>query len=63
MSLFWTKNGLYRLVGYEREADLEAAINQVKAELFGENRIYLDVKEKLERRAECKTFQTDTSST
>src|SRR5467141_122211 len=47
MSLFWTKNGLYRLVGYEREADLEAAINQVKAELFGENRIYLDVKRKI----------------
>src|SRR5712664_1364121 len=51
MSLFWTKNGIYRLVGYEKEADLEAAIHQVKAELFGDHRIYLDVKRKIGAKA------------
>ncbi len=51
MSLLWTKDGIYRLVGYEKEADLEAAINQVKAELFGEQRIYLDVKRRIGAKA------------
>jgi hypothetical protein len=47
MSLLWTKDGTYRLAGYRDEADLEGAINQVKTELFGEHRIYLDVKKKI----------------
>lgn len=47
MSLFWTKDGIYRLASYQSEADLEATINRVKQELFGEHRIYLDVKKKI----------------
>ncbi len=47
MSLIWTKEGSYRRVEYEGEADLEGAIAEVQAELFGPNRIYLDAKKKM----------------
>lgn len=47
MSLIWTKGSTYHSVGYDSEADLESAILQVQAELFGPNRIYLDVKKKI----------------
>jgi hypothetical protein len=51
MNLFWTKNGIYTLASYQSESDLEAAINQVKTQLFGEHRIYLDVKKKIGAKA------------
>jgi len=51
MSLVWTKDATYRLASYQSESDLEAAINQVKLELFGEHRIYLDVKKKIGAKA------------
>jgi len=47
MSLIWTKHGNYSLADYNNEAELEAAIVQVQRELFGEKRIFLDVKKKL----------------
>ena len=47
MNLIWTKNGAYRRVEYSGEADLEAAIIEVQAELFGPGRIYLAVKKKI----------------
>src|ERR1017187_9643004 len=47
MNLIWTGSGPYRRVGYSSEADLEAAILQVQTQLFGSNRIYLDVKKKI----------------
>jgi hypothetical protein len=47
MSLIWTKSSAYHRVGYDTEADLESAILQVQAELFGPNRIYLDIKRKI----------------
>src|SRR5260370_24776825 len=47
MSTFWTKSGLFRRAGYQSESDLEAAIMKVQTELFGSNRIYLDVKKKI----------------
>lgn len=47
MSLIWTKDGAYHRVEYESESDLEAAILQVQTELFGPDRIYLDVKKKI----------------
>jgi len=47
MSVIWTRDGSYRRVEYEDEADLEAAIVEVQSELFGPNRIYLDVKKKI----------------
>jgi hypothetical protein len=47
MNLIWTKDGAYRRVEYNGEADLEAAIIEVQAELFGPGRIYLAVKKKI----------------
>jgi hypothetical protein len=47
MSLIWTQNSRYRRVSFESEADLEATILQVQAELFGSNRFYLDIKRKI----------------
>lgn len=47
MNLIWTSKGPYRRVEYPSEADLEAAIIQVQTELFGSDRLYLDVKKKI----------------
>ncbi|MGD0922970.1 MAG: hypothetical protein ABSA70_14595 [Terriglobia bacterium] len=47
MSLIWTKSSAYRRVGYDTEAELESAILQVQAGLFGPNRVYLDIKRKV----------------
>ena len=47
MSLIWTKNGAFRRVPYESEADLEKTILEVETDLFGPNRIYLDVKKRI----------------
>ena len=47
MSLIWTESGPFSRVGYESEDELEKAILQVQAELFGADRIYLDVKKKI----------------
>ena len=47
MSLIWARNNSYHRVAYEDEAELEAAIVEVQAELFGRNRIYLDAKKKI----------------
>ena len=47
MDVIWTPSGVYRRAAYSSEADLEAAILRVQAELFGPNRIYLDVKKKV----------------
>src|SRR5713226_6926735 len=47
MSTFWTQSGLFRRTGYQSESDLEASILKVQYELFGSDRIYLDVKKKI----------------
>lgn len=47
MSVIWSKGSLFQSVEYESEAQLEAAIVEVQSELFGPNRIYLDVKKKI----------------
>jgi hypothetical protein len=47
MQIIWTKNGIYNQADYESEADLESAILEVQKDLFGANRIYLDVKKKI----------------
>ncbi len=47
MSIIWTQDGTYRRIGYTSEADLESAIMQVQTELFGPDRIYLDIKKKI----------------
>src|SRR5919112_5567630 len=46
-SMLWTPNGTYRKRPFGKEAELEMAIKEVSAELFGPNRIYLDVKKKI----------------
>src|SRR5512146_2892383 len=47
MNVLWTKNGAFRRVEYDGEADLESAILQVQEELFGPERVYLDIKRKI----------------
>ena len=47
MRMVWSPGGSFRRVPYADEADLEAAIIEVRRELFGANRIYLDVKKKI----------------
>jgi hypothetical protein len=47
VTLIWTKTGAYRRVPYDSEADLEKTLLEVQAELFGPDRIYLDVKKKI----------------
>ena len=47
MALVWTKDSKYRRVPYQNEADLEATILEVQGELFGANRIYLDLKKRI----------------
>jgi hypothetical protein len=43
----WTENGKYCKTEYKNEDDLEKAILKVSSELFGPNRIYLDIKKKI----------------
>jgi hypothetical protein len=45
--MLWTAGGPYRKRPFSKEADLEEAIKEVSTELFGPNRIYLDVKKKI----------------
>ncbi len=47
MSVIWIAGKSYRSVDCESEADLESAIIQVQHRLFGPNRFYLDVKNKI----------------
>ncbi len=47
MTVIWTSSGAFRRVEYKNEADLEAAILQVKDRLFGRGRFYLDVKKRI----------------
>jgi hypothetical protein len=60
MSTLWTPSGLFRRAGYQSESDLEAAINKLQNELFGSNRIYLDVKRKSAASQVRGTFPTAT---
>ncbi len=47
MSVIWMAGQAYRRVEYESEADLESAIIEVQSRLFGPNRFYLDVKNRI----------------
>ncbi len=47
MTLLWTPGDTYRQVEYQSEQELESSIQQVKTELFGRGRLYLDVKKKI----------------
>lgn len=45
--MLWTPSGTYRKRPFAKEADLEQAMREVSTELFGPNRVYLDVKKKI----------------
>lgn len=45
--MLWNKNNRYIEIPYERESELEEAVNEVKEALFGSTRIYLDDKKKI----------------
>ena len=47
MPVIWIAGKAYRRVEYDSEADLESAILEVQHRLFGLNRYYLDVKNKI----------------
>jgi len=48
--MLWSKPHKYFPDPFEKEADLESAIQEVKSELFGQARIYLDIKKKIGKR-------------
>ncbi|GJM41123.1 MAG: hypothetical protein DHS20C20_14050 [Ardenticatenaceae bacterium] len=45
--MLWTPTKIYQPDPFEKERDLEEAILEVRKDLFGESRIYLDVKKKI----------------
>jgi hypothetical protein len=45
--MLWNKTDKYYAYPYERESELEPAVNEVKDALFGSNTIYLDDKRKI----------------
>lgn len=45
--MLWNKQEKYIEIPYEKEAELEDAVNEVKDALFGSTRIYLDDKKKI----------------
>lgn len=47
MEIILTDNGVFHRSQFESEAALEKAIVEIQAELFGKNRMYLDVKKKI----------------
>lgn len=48
-SVIWTPDDVFRRVDYDSESDLEDAILAVQEQLFGLQRIYLDIKRKIGR--------------
>jgi len=47
LEIILTDNGVFHRSQFESEAALEKAIIEIQAELFGKNRMYLDVKKKI----------------
>lgn len=45
--MLWTPTTEYFLESFEKEVELETAIQEIKHVLFGPNRIYLDIKKKI----------------
>lgn len=45
--MLWNKEDKYLKIPYEKESELEEAVNEVKVSLFGSSRIYLDDKKKI----------------
>lgn len=47
MSVIWANGETYRRIDYESEADLEKSIMEIKEDLFGKNRYYVDTKRRI----------------
>lgn len=47
MSILWTAESSYEQIGFEQEADLEAAVCGMQDALFGSDRLYFDLKKKI----------------
>jgi len=45
--MLWNKENKFELAQYSKETEMEAAIQETKGELFGKNRIYLDIKKRI----------------
>lgn len=45
--MLWTPNKIYQNEPFELEDDLESSILEVSETLFGDERIYLDIKKKI----------------
>lgn len=54
--MLWSKDDTYVNEPFEKEAHLEAAILEVAQPLFGQERIYLDVKKKIGRKGRSKNI-------
>jgi hypothetical protein len=65
--MLWTPNKTYENEPFELEDDLESAILEVRETLFGEERIYLDIKKKIGLKGKVKNipdgYLIDLSST
>jgi len=48
--MLWSRKRKYRTEPFIKEADLETAIQEVKLDLFGPSRIYLDIKKRIGRK-------------
>src|SRR5947209_18000924 len=47
MEVIMTENGVFTRTQFDSEAALEKAILEIQTELFGKNRMYLDIKKKI----------------
>jgi hypothetical protein len=47
MAVVWSKADIFHPEGFKSEADLEASIFEIRRELFGPARVYLDIKKKI----------------
>ena len=56
MEIILTDNGVFHRSQFESEAALEKAILEIQAELFGKNRMYLDVKKKIGIKGELNEY-------
>ena len=54
--MLWNNKGRYVHLPYEKEAELEDAVNEVKDVLFGKKRIYLDDKRKIGKKGSTKNI-------
>jgi len=54
--MLWAPNKIYDNEPFELEEDLESVILEVREDLFGEERIYLDIKRKIGAKGKIKNI-------